>query len=307
MPLCKHRLGGQQTWNLFHYPTRYYPTIWLLSSLPTTFLEIENTGGLEFSYLLRIHKSIGPPPPLLSAIGIFCKYYRTMIGGSGDILWERMVGCLENGPKWYFGFKTEEVQLATVGKLQVGKLQVRESLASWKSKWSFRAREVVVAPGLDCTRSFCTRAWLHHNLMATRLQHDLVATDNFPNDHFIILIHPHQVVTKTAWDVRFAKRNWKPRNMLWSVKGGRSRGGAWTCSAWTSGWATWCSSSPTYWRRRKTRLATEPGNRTRISWRYAVEILEICSWDSEVTGKCRQLWGRACNWTRCEIEPMDWR
>ena len=219
-----------------------------------------------------------------------------MIDGSGDILWERMVGCLENGPKWYFGFTTEEVQLATC------------HLVSWQAASEKEFGKLEIQMKFPRQRSgCCTRSWLQHNLIATQLQHDLVATDNFPNDHFIILIHPHQVVTKTAWDVRFAKRNWKPRNMLWSVKGGRSRGGAWTCSAWTLGWATWCSSSPTYWRRRKTRLATEPGCRTRISWRYAVEILEICRWDSEVTGKCRQLWGRACNWTRCEIEPMDWR
>ena len=58
-------------------------------------------GGLEFSYLPRIHKSIGPPPPLLSASGYFLQILqRMMIGGSGDILCERMVGCWGNGPVW---------------------------------------------------------------------------------------------------------------------------------------------------------------------------------------------------------------
>ena len=154
------QLGGQQTWNLFHYPTRYYPTIWLLSSLPTTFLDIENTGGLEFSYLLRIHKSIGPPPPLLSAIGIFCKYYRTMIGGSGDILWERMVGCLENGPKWYFGFTTEEVQLA---KMPPGEL----TSCKWERAWQAGNPNEVSAP----------EKWLlHQGLIAPQLDCNTIAT-----------------------------------------------------------------------------------------------------------------------------------
>ena len=33
-------------------------------------------GGLEFSYLPRIHKSLGPPPPRLAAIGNFCRHYK---------------------------------------------------------------------------------------------------------------------------------------------------------------------------------------------------------------------------------------
>ena len=44
------------------------------------------------------------PPTFLqwTKIGPFrqLKIKRTMHGGSGDILCERMVGCLENGPKW---------------------------------------------------------------------------------------------------------------------------------------------------------------------------------------------------------------